>query len=412
MPESLRDRLKALGVKTGISSTDPIKVERKFPIGEVLTGDEIHNSFGTVFQHQDDYPIGYLQGNTNLDQPIGLEIFARWARTLNLENLQSDSLLFLDTETTGLSGGTGTYVFLAGMGYQTSQGFTVKQFFLQDPAEEAAFLTALSEAISDFKGIVTYNGKSFDIPILKTRFILNGLTPPFSPLGHIDLLHLARRLWKYRLAQRNLGILETEILEMARSSDEIPGWMIPEMYIDYIRSGDARPLKGVFYHNAMDIVSLAAVMVRISRMISDGDHSDEFEGSEIMAAGELHQTLGRNTEAESFFITAAEKPMEKYHLLLNRRKMAEMYRKSANWDKAIPILVELAENGLWEACCDLAKYYEHTARDFNQAVRYSQMGIVIVQKAEITNSIREAAQADFNRRMERLVKKANRNAKS
>ena len=322
MPESLRDRLKALGVKTEISSTDPIKVERKFPIGEVLSGDEIHNSFGTIFQHKDYYPLGYLQGNTTLDQPIGLEIIARWARTLNLENLQSDSLLFLDTETTGLNGGTGTYVFLAGIGYQTSQGFTVKQFFLQDPAEEAAFLTSLSEAISDFKGIVTYNGKSFDIPILKTRFILNGLTPPFSPLGHIDLLHLARRLWKYRLAQRNLGILETEILEMARSSDEIPGWMIPEMYIDYIRSGDARPLKGVFYHNAMDIVSLAAVMVRISRMISDGDHSDEFEGSEIMAAGELHQTLGRNTEAESFFITAAEKPMEKYHLLLNRRKMA------------------------------------------------------------------------------------------
>ncbi len=386
MPDSLRDRLKSLGVKVGVTPTTPLISEKKYPIQDVLNGDFVQNTFGRTFLYEEIFPPGYKQGNTRLDKPSELEIIARWAKTIELESLRSDALVFLDTETTGLSGGTGTYVFLVGIGFQTRDGFRVQQFFLQDPAEESAFLTSLTEALSGFKGIVSYNGKSFDIPILKARYVLNGLSAPFTPLGHIDMLPLARRLWKYRLTHRNLGILETEILGMSRSNDEIPGWMIPEMYIDYCRSGDSRPLKGVFYHNAMDIVSLAAVMFRIARILKDGDQGGDFEGVDIMAAGELHQALGRISEAESFYLTAAERPMEESHSLLNRKKMAMMYKKSGNWEKAIPIFIELAESGQWEACCELAKYYEHFARDNLTAKKYCQAGMESIEKTGLDGS--------------------------
>jgi uncharacterized protein YprB with RNaseH-like and TPR domain len=411
MPDSLRDRLKSLGVKVGVTTTSTLKSDKKYPIQEVLAGDFIQNAFGKTFLYEEIFPPAHEQGNTRLDELSELEIIARWAKTVELESLRSDVLVFLDTETTGLSGGTGTYVFLVGIGFQTSKGFKLQQFFLQDPGEESAFLTALTEALSGFKGIVSYNGKSFDIPILKTRYVLNGITAPFAPLGHIDLLPLARRLWKYRLTHRNLGVLETEILGMARSSDEIPGWMIPEMYIDFCRNGDARPLKGVFYHNAMDIVSLAAVMFRVSQILKDGDRKGDFEGVDLMAAGELHQALGRISEAESFYISAAERPMQVTHSLLNRQKMAMMYKKTGNWEKAIPIFIELAESGQWEACCELAKYYEHSTRDYQTAKKYCQAGIEMVEKSEMDRVTRVSTLDDLHRRMERLELKESRIAK-
>jgi len=405
MPETLRDRLKSLGVKTGVSPKTTIVSGKKYPIQDVLAGDFHHNVHGSSYFYEEIFPRDHHQGTVQPAHNFGLNLIARWARTQELEMLRSDSLVFLDTETTGLSGGTGTYVFLVGIGFQSKEGFIVQQFFLQDPGEESAFLTCLNEALNGFNGIVTYNGKSFDIPILKTRYILNGLTAPFASIGHIDLLPLARRLWKYRLTHRNLGVLETEILGMERSSEEIPGWMIPEMYIDYCRTGDARPLKGVFYHNAMDIVSLAAVMVRMTKILENGDQDDGFDGMEIMAAGELHQALGRMTEAESFYISAAGKPMQDSHQVLIQKKRAMMYKKSGKWEKALPIFNQLVEFGDWEACVELAKYYEHNKKDYQIAMRYCQTGIGCVNHTKMTEESRRAIMSDLQRRIDRLKNK-------
>ncbi len=407
MPETLRDRLKSLGVKTGVSLKSTIVSDKKYPIQDVLPGDFRQNVHGSSFLHEEIFPRDHHQGVIQLDQNFDLNLIARWGRTQELEMLQSDSLVFLDTETTGLSGGTGTYVFLVGIGYHSNEGFIVQQFFLQDPGEEAAFLTCLSEALNGIKGIVTYNGKSFDVPILKTRYILNGLSAPFASIGHIDLLPLARRLWKYRLTHRNLGVLETEILKMERSNEEIPGWMIPEIYIDYCRNGDARPLKGVFYHNAMDIVSLAAVMVRMTKILNYGDKDDGFDGSETMAAGELHQALGRITEAESFYTSAAGKPMQESHQVLNRKKLAMMYKKSSKWEKAIPIFDQLVEVGDWEACVELAKYYEHIFKNYQIAMRYCLTGIGYINHAKMSEESRGTILAELQRRIGRLIIKEN-----
>ncbi len=141
MPETLRDRLKSLGVKTGVSPKTTIVSGKKYPIQDVLAGDFHHNVHGSSYFYEEIFPRDHHQGTVQPAHNFGLNLIARWARTQELEMLRSDSLVFLDTETTGLSGGTGTYVFLVGIGFQSKEGFIVQQFFLQDPGEESAFLT-------------------------------------------------------------------------------------------------------------------------------------------------------------------------------------------------------------------------------------------------------------------------------
>ena len=410
MKNSLRDRLKSLGVQEGIKKSSEFQLGRRYPIEKSISGEYLQNSFGEVFIHSDEFPTDYQHGNTSLSTPVGITTLARWAKTIDLELLNSRDLVFLDTETTGLSGGTGTFVFLVGIGFQTVEGFTVKQFFLRDPAEESAFLISLEEAISGFKGLVTFNGKSFDVPILKTRYILNGFQSPFIDKNHIDLLPLARRLWKYRLANRNLGILETEILNLERSSEEIPGWMIPEMYIDYCRSGDSRPLKGVFYHNAMDIVSLAGLLMKISHLVDPGKQDDVVEGVDIMAVGKLYESLGNDKEAGSFYEVAIQRQMEDDHHILAKKTYASLSKRKRKWDLAIPIWKELAASGQWDACVELAKYFEHSLDAYDEARCFAELGRKIVEKIEMPKVKRDQLGLDFDRRISRLSAKIEKNA--
>jgi uncharacterized protein len=163
--------------------------------------------------------------------------------------------LFIDTETTGLSGGTGTHVFLVGVGRFVAGSFAVRQFFMRHPGEERALLTAINDDIADANIMVTYNGRSFDIPMLETRFRMHHHTVSL-PENHIDLLHTARAVWKHRLSSCSLGSIERDVLGVVRVDDS-PGWMIPEMYFSYLRSRQVETLGDVFNHNRQDIVSLA-----------------------------------------------------------------------------------------------------------------------------------------------------------
>ena len=382
MNNSLRDRLKSLGSQAGTKKPPKNNLERTYPIQTTLSGDFILNSFGETFLHTENFAKDYLHGDVTLSTPVGITTLARWAKTPQLEPLFSRDLIFLDTETTGLSGGTGTFIFLVGIGFQTDEGFQVKQFFLRNPAEETAFLSALDESVSGFQGLVTFNGKSFDIPILRTRYTLNGFSSPFSGKNHIDLLPLARRLWKYRLSNRNLSVLETEILKMDRSNEEIPGWMVPEMYIDYCRNGDSRPLKGVFYHNAMDIISLAGLLIKISSLLDSEKLEVLNEGVDIMAVGKLFESLGDDSEAKTFFETALQKPMEVSHRMLAEKSYALLCKRNGKWDLSIPIWKNLAASGDWDSCVELAKYYEHTLGDYSEARYYTERGLNNLQNSD------------------------------
>jgi uncharacterized protein YprB with RNaseH-like and TPR domain len=411
MDNSLRDRLKSLGVQTGIKKPAEIELERSYPIQTTLSGEFILNTFGETFLHTETFTKDYQHGDVILSTEVGISTLARWAKTPQLEPLFSRDLVFLDTETTGLSGGTGTFIFLVGIGFQTDDGFQVKQFFLRNPTEETAFLSALDESISGFQGLVTFNGKSFDVPILRTRYTLNGFSSPFSVMNHIDLLHLARRLWKYRLSNRNLSVLETEILNMERSSEEIPGWLIPEMYIDYCRTGDSRPLKGVFYHNAMDIVSLAGLFLKITDLLDFEKLEKRNVGVDIMAVGKLFESLGDYPEAKSFYETAMQKPMETNHRLLAEKSYSLLCKKNGKWDLSIPIWKNLAASGDWDSCVELAKYYEHTLDDHIEARYYTEMGLNIIQNSDLPVGKMNPLKKELIRRKSRLDLKIEKNAK-
>src|SRR4030067_1036414 len=140
---------------------------------------------------------------------------------------------------------------------------------MRDPFEEPAMLLALEEFLAPCKTLVTFNGKSFDAPLLTTRYTLQGWPSPMGRMAHIDLLHLARRLWRDRLPSRTLSNLEVQILGAQRSEEEIPGWMIPQMYFDFLRDGDARPMKRVFYHNEMDVLSMAALLNLVVNLLEN-----------------------------------------------------------------------------------------------------------------------------------------------
>ena len=182
--------------------------------------------------------------------------------------------LFLDTETSGLAGGTGTFAFLIGVGWVEEERFRVTQLLLRDPLGEAGMLEELAVMAADGRDLVTYNGGSFDLPLLETRFALNGLPSPFRGARHLDLLHPARRLFKPRHENARLSTLEREVLEVERD-DDIPGDRIPQVFFDFLRYGHHPAMESVLAHNRYDILTLAALALRALERMADDWYSED-----------------------------------------------------------------------------------------------------------------------------------------
>ena len=172
--------------------------------------------------------------------------------------------LFLDTETTGLSGGAGTIAFQIGIGYFTPSGFVVEQFLMRDYAQEAPMLQALSTLMKRFSVLCTFNGRTFDVPLLKSRFLMNRMKDDCFPAVHADVLYPARRIWKLRLKRCTLGHLEEQLLHVQRE-DDLPGALVPQTFFQYLKDGDFSPLERILEHNKQDIVSLAQLFYFMCR---------------------------------------------------------------------------------------------------------------------------------------------------
>jgi uncharacterized protein YprB with RNaseH-like and TPR domain len=314
-------------------------------------------------------------------------MMAAWAAEPAIAHQPLDTLAFLDTETTGLSGGAGTFAFMVGIGRFEGDEFRLAQFFLREPGEESAQLAAIESFLGPCKTLVTFNGKSFDIPLLNSRYTLHNWPSPLPQFGHLDLLHLARRLWKNRLPSRRLGDLEVDILGAARGEEEVPGWMVPEMYTDYLRTGDAEPLKGVFYHNAWDILSLAALLNFMCQMLNDPVEKTEHD-LDLLAVGRLNEDLGRIAEASELYAACIQRNADTGVYKESLQRLALIHKKADNWDEALPLWEEAAGMGVIEAHVELAKYFEHrektleTAQDWTQAAldRILTRGYPIIER--------------------------------
>jgi uncharacterized protein len=266
----LKRQIALINHKFSSQSAKPKQVVRAPPVGihgssarwfieEWSEGQVVENEFGQHFQTERVFASHKNHGSADLGALPDLpDDFLEVLGNGEIRTAAPHRWAFLDTETTGLAGGSGTYAFLIGVGRITREGFKVRQFFMREYAEERSILSALETHLNDFDVLITYNGKSYDQPLLETRYLMTRHKAPFARLGHLDLLHGARRLWKLRLASCRLMQLEEQILGVYRDGD-LPGELIPYVYFEYLRSRQAQRLVPIFHHNAMDILTLACL---------------------------------------------------------------------------------------------------------------------------------------------------------
>lgn len=407
---SIADRLKALGVSLGTEDLRKPVRGKAVPIQEVVAGETRDTAFGEAFVIDQFFPSEHLHGPAPLRFPPTLDKVAAWARDARLAAVEPGGFLFLDTETTGLAGGSGTYAFLVGVGRFEEGGFRQMQFFLRDPIEEPAMLSALESFAAPADALVTFNGKAFDILLLAARYLTNAAPPPFGGLPHLDLLHLARRLWREMLPSRTLGDLETQVLGLARTSEDIPGFMIPQLYIDYLRSGDARPLAGVFYHNSMDVLSMAALLDHMARLLAAPLEATTAHHSELYAIGRLFADLGFADEAIRVFESTLNYELDgdtQFRLMEN---LACLHRRRGDYSAALQLWEAAAQDGRVYAYVEIAKYYEHRAGELEQALQYTQTAIEIISTSDAPRFERLHWEPLLEHRLGRLKRKLARDS--
>jgi uncharacterized protein len=400
--ENLSDKLKSLGVQIGAANLPPpVTKPKKFNIENVIQGNFVSSPLGDTFIVEDDYPFEYSHGLVNLHEKPSLDILLEWE---NIDRVKGDwdKYIFLDTETSGLAGGTGTFVFLLGVGYFENQNFHIKQYFMTSPAYETAFIREIDRLFPEHDLIVSFNGKTFDIPMLKTRYILNGVTPPFNQLGHIDMLHIARRLWRNRLPSRALGDLEKEIMQFKRSQEEVPGWLVPQIYFDYLHDGDARPLAGVFYHNAIDVVSLAALFIHTAKILANPFGDLVKEGLDIVAIAHFYEELGHLDIALQLYEYGLNQGLPLMFLIKTIHRYADIYKKQGQLDKAVEIWLKSADYHDAISCIELAKYFEHREKDYEKAIHWAKNSINWISEPTNVDTNHQRFKEDVYKRIARL----------
>ncbi len=398
---TLSDKLKSLGVRVGARDL-PLPVQNPLAIERVVPGRLQPTDYGPAFVVETVYPAEYRHGRVGLPVTAPLQTVAEWARDARIADCGLESFLFLDVETTGMAGGTGTFAFLVGIGRFAGDEFRLAQILMRDPIEEPATLTLLQDLLRSTDALVTFNGKAFDVPLLNARYITNGRDTPFPALAHLDLLPLARRLWRERLESRALGSLEIHILGARRTEDDLPSWLIPQVYFDYLRTGDARPLKRILYHNAMDVVAMAALLNHISQILADPFTFAVEHGLDVIALGKLFEHLGRFAEAAQLYERGLEYELEEQVFRETFQRLSLLQRRRGDLLAAVELWQKAARSRQIYAFVELAKYYEHKVRDYALASQWTQDALDIIMAPTSPAHLRHRWQADLEHRLTRL----------
>jgi uncharacterized protein len=409
MERELQERLRRLGLRRGAERVQLPQRRRARPIEDLLPGEVLSTEGGACFLHREQYAPDHRHGDLPLaallEHPA--QLAAQLARDERLAALHPGRWAFVDTETTGLSGGTGTYAFLVGVGLFEAGGFAIHQFFMRDYDEEPAQMQALARLLEGVDAVVSFNGKSFDLPLLETRFIMNRQAPRLSGAPHLDLLPVSRRIWKHRLASCSLSSLEGEVLGVRRAQDDVPGWLIPGMYGDYVRSRDAREMPRIFYHNAQDILSLVTLAARLCSLLA-APPEGEIAGEDLYGLGRLLCELGQDDRGEAALARAAAGSQVPAVREMAMRDLAYLLKRQERRDEALPWWQRLArEEGAVYAFEELAKHYEWHARDTAQAMAWTEEALALVQGWPPGARRREAL-AELQHRLDRLRQRSAR----
>jgi hypothetical protein len=405
---TLSDKLKALGVQIGARNLAPPPPRQEFLIETVIPGRLIETSAGSVYVVEQTFTSSYQHGRQTLSLRAPLEGLSRVTNEplVNNENLQD--FAYLDTETSGLAGGTGTYAFLVGAGKYEGDSFILAQFFMRDPTEEPALLLALEAFLARCRVLVTFNGKAFDVPLLNTRYTMQGWYSPLSDMVQVDLLHLARRLWRERLPSRTLGNLEVQILDTHRTADEVPGWMIPQIYFDYLRSADARPLKNVFYHNSMDVLSMATLLNHTADLLANPTQVHPGEETDQAALGRIYEELGEFDLAVQLYRLCLDTTPPEDHYWATLERLSMLHKRRGELHAAMPLWEQAAARGYVYAHIELAKVYEHSHRNFTQAAYWTEQALNVLARPDFPLTERLLWQPELEHRLQRLNLKLGR----
>jgi uncharacterized protein YprB with RNaseH-like and TPR domain len=377
----LEDRLKNLARLGSAGKREVPLAGAKDRITDILNGSLVRNEFGEFVSVRKEFDPGKLHGDIRASSlpTIKGEFLTKICsprKAIAEEAYQGpfdlEQAVFFDCETTGLAGGAGTYAFLVGLGYLRGGRFCVEQYFMEDFHQERAVLSAIAEKMNDFRFLVSYNGKCFDLPLLENRWTINRIDFDSGWWLHLDLLYPSRRLWKRRIGDCSLGNIERKVLGVGREID-VPGYMVPQIYFDYLRTGEAESLIPVFHHNSYDIVSLLRLAVMLDRTLETFGRVEVEDPIDLYSLGRIHQNMGNYSASVRCFkkALASEASLELQQATLT--SLAFAHKRSGALQEAAGIWQTLTRQDFPFSLLaheELAKYYEHKIKDHRRALLF------------------------------------------
>lgn len=426
MVERLR-RLQQLGVRRGLSprpseakppAPPPSRSVREIRGDELAArvgGEVVQTPFGPCLLASRRYALNEARAGLSLETARGLDgaAVAACGRDERLASCDWPRSVFLDTETSGLSGGAGTFAFMVGIGLFEGDAFVVYQAFMRHPGEERALLSVVSDLVSQGSVLVTFNGRSFDAPLLATRYALHRERSPLAALPHFDLLPAARQRWRLRLSSCALSSLEREVLAFARELDDVPGWLIPSIYQHYAGSYGAPDevttdqMARVFYHNREDIVSMVPLAARLTEPFAQTalNASDpSLHPAEWVGLARCYEELGWHAAGERAYRQALAQPLEPALRGLALERLASLLKRQARRDEAAAVWVDWITSvpGVdvtpYE---ELAKHYEWHASDVAAARKWTLWALHTARQAP-PGPARDDIEARLRHRLARL----------
>ncbi|RJE90177.1 hypothetical protein D3P07_08160 [Paenibacillus sp. 1011MAR3C5] len=428
----LRDRmnrLRATASETQATEDDTTVAARSIPVAvETDDEDRLHpgwsafgvslrrNEAGSYLMRRTVLPLDHRHGTHTVGElkeaAAGLSSFHPAAG-----EPAPESILYLDLETTGLGVGAGNVPFMVGIGYMSGDSFVVEQTLIRHPAEEFAMLSDLQKKLRNYTYLATYNGKTFDWPLVQNRMIMNAIRlADWSPL-HLDFLHPSRAIWRNTLVSCKLSHIEEERLGITRL-DDVPGSLAPQLYFQYLGDGDPAPLEGVFRHNESDLLSLACLSIRFGWLLQEQifrriPYPEEAE--ELVRTGLWLNRMGLGALPELLFERAIqhEKAASSSLLMLaaSDKKAGNWGRAVLLWQKAIVQAGTQSHEDVIEACIELAMYDEHRTKDLESALAYALRALERHERLTLfgqRNRKHQSEQDSLRNRVARLRRKLDR----
>ena len=381
-PSKLRRHLDKLTHSEPLSQKTDSALQDATPLADFLKGQWKQRPSGRVLTIEREFPGQHLHGGLRLQKLYSTEpeLVSLLARDRSFIDFHPENALFFDTETTGLAGGAGTYVFLVGVGYFDQGRFRVHQLFLPDLKSEKAFLEELNDIVQrgrqgrGFRYLVSFNGKSYDLNLLSNRFILQRLEQPFSHLVHLDLLYPIRVLWKGCFKDCRLQTLEEKILGVHRQED-IPSSLIPRTYFNYLRTGQYRPFREVFEHNRLDLLSMVTLLAQASQLVRE---PDEHLGVDPIIAARVHILNNEYKQAEALLEDSSRQDKWQSRTSNILFQLAKVKKKLGYKDEVLSLCSQVIDHHPFppsDVFEEAAKVLEHHKKELDSALQIVHRGL-------------------------------------